>query len=816
MAVQIAILIACCALPGLVLRRGGPWPARLAVVLAFAAIGLAVLDLPREILTPIPSRVVVVPTAGLDADRTKALATRFPGAIVNVAAGTDRLAHRLARSRLRHAEEPALVLMWTGRFSTEGPRGLRQPAAVLADHDAVPLDPDDVEVRLVRAPVAGRPGGLEVLIGGDRVPGLTGRLWIVDGAAEPAVERTFDNDPITRIDWMPTRAGRHQVHLTLSVAGVSYRGSGPVEVVAASVVTLVGRQAAEVGKVLAVQGIDPRPMPTLPARLDPQQTGTLVLLDPLDAAGQERVRRFVEDGGGLFLVGGEQGGGVPGQQEPLAALSPVVRLPLRKTDPRDGTGDGDRRPGEDPKVSDPNTATEDPPKPPPEKDNKDAATGDTSKAKLTDDEREVKRRVIAMVLLVDRSGSMGLPLKSGVSCMDAAKASALQSALALDEQDLLGVVSFGNKDAAQVVLPMTSVREAKRIKSALESLRAQNEGTFVRGGLDQARVLLDAVRASIKCVVVVTDGFFHDLADGVTTSSARAYQDSKVSLQIIQLLSKDPDPAPDSAVRLQTLAKLGRGRVIAQESVDKVPKLVITEVQRLRTEVGRPKRRDLPGASPGADPTGKQPPDPVPKPPRDQPKPPRDQPRVEPQPPDLRLPVRVIEDSGLLEPQPGDGFPPVGGVLPVAGRPGTRILLAAGADGIPLLAFANRGLGRVGVWTSDFFGPWGRWWAADPTFPGRLSQWVQSLAPPAGRLAQARVLHRPDVVPELPLPSEAEYLEALGGSALRPVETFVIPSPGIRTQVRGRAAGHAWYGLLFLVLLAGVEFLAVRRRWRRG
>jgi len=34
--------------------------------------------------------------------------------------------------------------------------------------------------------------------------------------------------------------------------------------------------------------------------------------------------------------------------------------------------------------------------------------------------------------------------------------------------------------------------------------------------------------------------------------------------------------------------------------------------------------------------------------------------------------------------------------------------------------------------------------------------------------------------------------------------------------VRGRAVAHAWYGVVLLLLLAGIEFFSARRPWRRG
>ena len=96
---EYALVILLLAVPGLVVRRGGPGMARFAAFVALLAIGFAALDLTREILTPVRSMVVVIPTASLSESSADSLRKGL-GAAVNVRfePGRATLDHRIGRA----------------------------------------------------------------------------------------------------------------------------------------------------------------------------------------------------------------------------------------------------------------------------------------------------------------------------------------------------------------------------------------------------------------------------------------------------------------------------------------------------------------------------------------------------------------------------------------------------------------------------------------------------------------------------------------------------------------------------------------------
>jgi hypothetical protein len=177
------------------------------------------------------------------------------------------------------------------------------------------------------------------------------------------------------------------------------------------------------------------------------------------------------------------------------------------------------------------------------------------------------------------------------------------------------------------------------------------------------------------------------------------------------------------------------------------------------------------------------------------------------------LAVRAVAESPLLEPTPDAGYPDVFGILPVRGRADAQVLLVAGVDGVPLLAFANRGLGKIGVWTADLLGGWGRGWRQADAFPAWLAQWVAHLAP-ALPASPAELLDDRHLSPTAPLPREVAALNRLTHGRVSELSEYPPPQPGQRVRVFGLAPDHALFGLLALLVLMLAEFPKRTTWWR--
>jgi hypothetical protein len=181
--------------------------------------------------------------------------------------------------------------------------------------------------------------------------------------------------------------------------------------------------------------------------------------------------------------------------------------------------------------------------------------------------------------------------------------------------------------------------------------------------------------------------------------------------------------------------------------------------------------------------------------------------------------VVAVAESPLLAPAPQPTWPALGAVAANrATADATTLLAARDAAGSAVLAYGNRGLGRVGCFAAELFGPAGDAFRAEPAFPARLAQWVTAVLPAQQLAAPQSLLFAVELSPVVPTPAEQRALAALGGApTVDPQEVALQRDP---TEI---AHGHApqvpaaagWL-LLGFVALAALERWTATRALRRG
>ena len=812
----VPIALAGVALPGLLLRRFGPWPARLAALMVLVVLVTAASNPQRREDKRVVAEVVVVPTGEADGPAMEAFAATLgrPPAVVG---GDTSLSERIAIAQLQGGSGggPAhSVLLWTGPFRPPvGDAVVVGDVTALTETPPPSLEPAACEVRALAPLVVGRPGAFELRVRDSILP-FRAKVRIFDPSDRPVLtEEIGELVGSGEVAFIPELAGSHRFSVEFLAGASRVTAVGRFEAGEASEVLVVGVAAQAFAAALAVQSMKVATASQLPEEL---KVAALVLLDPVSVEEQARVVEFVDDGGGLFVVGAEDGGGIAPQTEPLQACLPVV-LAARPS-PKGGSGTASSGVGAAestsppvrqaplPKPSPPEPGV--PPSIPPAEG---PAAGDTRSARISEGpEVEVERRTVAMVLVIDRSGSMGEgALAFGLSKMDFAKKSAYETARALEKGDVLGVVTFGI--TGQEVLPMTSVGEMVKIRRTLEGLQAGARRTLISNAIEKAAGLLVGSRAAARHVVIISDGEIHDASEAFTKSKVKDLHDEHgVTVSLIQISGQRTVEDRHA----HELSKLGGGRFVRADRADEIPRLVMVEVRRALGAIGR-----RPSGEIGPGPLASQPkpdarPDPKPDSKPDSKPNPKPDPKPEPDSkPSPFLAVHAITDSNLLRPEPDGEWPRLAGILPVDARPESRVLLATRSKGIPVLAFINHGLGKVGVWTSDLTGSWGERWRVDPAYPGRIALWLRSLLPPLTAFEQRDLIAQRDLHPLAPTLAERDHLEGLAGGPLRPVSSWREPLPVLREEVTGRAVELSAWVCLALVLLVLVEWLS---RWKKG
>jgi len=296
---------------------------------------------------------------------------------------------------------------------------------------------------------------------------------------------------------------------------------------------------------------------------------------------------------------------------------------------------------------------------------------------------EHRKLSLAMVVALDRSGSMAMPVGDGRTKMDLANLGTCGAIETLGPYDEVGVLAIDS--APHVVVELTPASDTKGICDRVRGIQSEGGGIFVYTALVQAANMVQASDKGTRHIVL-----FADAADAEEPGDYIRLLDRLRELGItVSVIGMGSELDPDAAF-LKDVAMRGEGRIQFSATVEDLPRMFAQEA----ITVARSSFIGEPTAT------------------------------------------HAVSDMVLLGDLPKSRFPNVDGYNLSYLRPGaTAGVLTDDEYHAPVLAFWHQGLGRIAALTTEVDGKYSRSFNVWPDFGAfsvGLGRWLLGGDPPEG------------------------------------------------------------------------------------
>lgn len=280
--------------------------------------------------------------------------------------------------------------------------------------------------------------------------------------------------------------------------------------------------------------------------------------------------------------------------------------------------------------------------------------------------------VVAQVLVIDKSGSMG-DVEGDASKMALAREGAIAAVQLLTDRDYVGVVGFDS--ASKWVAPFGKNTNLKKVIGQIASMR-EGGGTNMYPGLQQAVSALEGCDAPIKHIIALTDGVTEP---GDFKGMAARARKGKITISTVAV-------GADADMRfLAELAQRGNGRSYVATAATQLPRIFTRDT----VVASRAAFEEKPFAA------------------------------------------QVATRHSVLRGVSVEKAPILTGYDLTSLKPGPNQQVLTGPGGDPLLAVGRYGLGKTMAWTTDDGRKWARDWVRWPGFGQLMTQAVRWILPEA-------------------------------------------------------------------------------------
>lgn len=180
--------------------------------------------------------------------------------------------------------------------------------------------------------------------------------------------------------------------------------------------------------------------------------------------------------------------------------------------------------------------------------------------------REHRKLSLAIVVALDRSGSMAMTVPGGRTKMDLANAATVEVLDQLGANDQLGVLAVDS--SAHEIVPLSDLSQREAMKAQILKIDSLGGGIFVYEALEKAAAMIAPATAGTRHVIL-----FSDAADseepGDYVNLLNQYREAGVTVSVIGLGTEHDSDAE----LLKDIARLGGGQCMFTENPHELPRL---------------------------------------------------------------------------------------------------------------------------------------------------------------------------------------------------------------------------------------------------
>lgn len=192
---------------------------------------------------------------------------------------------------------------------------------------------------------------------------------------------------------------------------------------------------------------------------------------------------------------------------------------------------------------------------------------------------------VAVMIIIDRSGSMSTAAAGGFTCLEWAKQAAGESLNALTERDYVGVMTLDSYE--NYIIPLTPMTQKESVLSSLrDKLETTGGGTVFTPAIQTASIALKANKmVDRRHIIVISDGAMSDNKEALKTILHNNYISDKITLSVVGINIADKDTAVmqeliDAAGGQDSGVEGGRKVLsFSKENLDKLPPALREELQ---------------------------------------------------------------------------------------------------------------------------------------------------------------------------------------------------------------------------------------------